>query len=167
MVLSEAGTVRISNSQNGIGTADNSFIVHNPYTSMENHPLPSKLKEQVFMFQSPASLSDALPQGRKPIFDDPIYEAGLPTPGPYQPPQTQRPRQTSTLERGVQMFKEKVSSLKRSDSASVEHLLSDAEGSGDYERVSEMGHPSLPTQPPPPLPPRPLQHKDRYERLGK
>jgi len=105
VVQSEAGTVRISNSQNGNRTVDNSFIVHNPYTSMETHPFNSKSKEQVFMFQSPTSLSDAIPQGRKPIFDDPIYEAGLPTPGPYQPPQTQRPRQTSTLERGVQMFK--------------------------------------------------------------
>ena len=111
--------------------------------------------------QSPPSLSDVLPRGRKPIFDDPVYEAGQPPPTQYCPPEARRPRKTSTLERSVQMFKEKVSSLKRSDSASAECLLSDLEDSGDYAKVPEVRHPSPPTQPPPPLPPRPLQHKNR------
>lgn len=161
MVLSEAGTTSISHSQNGNGTTDNSLVVPNPYHSMDTHPHPSKSKESVFMFQSPPSLSDVLPRGRKPIFDDPIYEAGQPPLTQYCPPEARRPRKTSTLERSVQMFKEKVSSLKRSDSASAECLLSDLEDSGDYAKVPEVGHPSPPTQPPPPFPPRPLQHKDR------
>lgn len=159
VVLSEAGAIRIAHSQYGNGTADNSLIDHNPYVSMGTHPHPSKSKEQVFVFQSPATLSDPPTQRRKPIFDDPIYEVGLPPPGQYLPPETQRPRRTSTLERSVQVFKEKVSSLKRSDSASAECLLSDVEDSGDYAKVPEVLSPSA--QPPPPLPPRPCEHKDR------